>query len=175
MLNRIKSTFAALRRLPSLLVLALVALVCLGTSACAFEERHPVLQELDPEGRSIESVSYTTQGLSRCQTDPGASFPWICIWDANTPGVWDDDVIGRDVAVRDDRTDCYRLDLKQAAVNSCFLSKGWHPDGGSHRRDSLLVRDNYLAADRTIHTWAYSRGTNPRTACPSVTVNTCSL
>ncbi len=155
------------RRMKKLLILTLTVLVI----GCAAETGETV---------DSETVGQETFGLWRCITDAGQTFPWLCSWDHNTPDDGSDDMGGRDIAVKDDRTDCYRIELMYPpATPECFLSKGNSPmrleGGASNRHAKLLVRDNYGALDRTVLGWKLSRGTNPKTACPTRTVNTCSL
>lgn len=124
----------------------LLVLILFFLSACTLESAQPSPDEW------VDSVE---QKYVRCLNYNG--LPWTCVWDAATPGDYSDDIQGYDLGLKDNRTDCYRVELEfPPATPHCFLSKGWHPDTNS-RRDKVLIREgdvgdargwkNYLQAD----------------------------
>ncbi len=152
MLSAIRRSFRDyLSRLPALLVLALT---CLAMAACAFE---PAPAE---DIQAVESVDSVENELTRCLTDPGQTLPKLCTYDRSDGA----GIGGQDIALTDGRTDCYRKEAWVTPDKDCYLSKGWHLDGyPSAIKSEVLVRDNYLLADRAVLVWNVTRyGGNPK-------------
>ncbi len=116
--------------------------------------------DVDSVSESVEHVDSVENELTRCIEDLATGLPKLCTYDRpDGAGIG-----GKDIALSDGRTDCYRKESWVTPDRDCYLSKGWHMDGvPSAIRNAVLVRDNYALIDRAVLVWNVTKyGNSPR-------------